>query len=97
ATTMGVLPADGPPVLNPPMDRPLRESDQLLVIAADSSAIEATAAPTGTDVDTSRIVEARPTVETPVRTLILGWNRRGAAIVGELDPYVPSGSYLLVV
>ena len=43
------------------------------------------------------IVAPVPRARTPERTLILGWNRRGPAIVRELDAYVTPGSRVVIV
>jgi hypothetical protein len=49
------------------------------------------------EVDEAAIHDGRPADPHPERTLLLGWNERGAAIVNELDRYVAAGSELLLV
>lgn len=82
--------------LNPAMDTLIADTDQLIFIAADDSAIHA-------DVTTTtHIVEAALSTGTtsqndPEHTLILGWNWRTATVIRELDNYVAAGSAITLV
>jgi hypothetical protein len=49
------------------------------------------------DIDTAAIQTAPATEKKPERTLLLGWNQRGAMIINELDKYVAPGSELVLV
>ncbi|HMN27195.1 MAG TPA: hypothetical protein PKE45_03500, partial [Caldilineaceae bacterium] len=82
--------------LNPPMDQRLASGDQLIFIAADENAIRLSqTAPA--QVDSTALRHAPPRQAGPERTLILGWNERAAAIIGELDYYVGSDSEVQLV
>jgi len=85
---------DGGIELNPESGRPLHAGDQLIVISEDDDTIfRATVAPIASDV----ISVAEDPVPTPLRTLILSWNRRALDVLRELDQYVASGSEVYVV
>jgi ion channel POLLUX/CASTOR len=95
ATVIGLQPAAGRPVINPPGDTPLGAGDRLIVIAPDDDRILPAAGPVV--VDESLIRSAAPHAAKAERTLILGWNRRAPAIIGELDAYVGPGSQVVVL
>ncbi|MCW5953609.1 MAG: hypothetical protein KIT69_15245, partial [Propionibacteriaceae bacterium] len=93
STAIGLI-RGGEILLNPPAATPMLEGDQLIVIAADDSAI-APAAPGA--VDTSIISTQLAPPVAPERTLILGYNAGVEEILRELAGYVPSGSSACVV
>ncbi|MGI5155616.1 CASTOR/POLLUX-related putative ion channel [Microbispora sp. CA-102843] len=91
ASVLG-LRTSGGVVLNPPPDRVVGASDELVVLAQDDSLIRLA---NGTvPVDERRIVSARAEEPAVERTLMVGWNDRAARIIGHLDGYVTSGSVL---
>lgn len=90
ATTMGLRRASGEVLINPPADTTLADDDEVILLAESSSAIRPADARPSTD--DAAISAKPPRVATPERTLILGWNRRGPAILGLLDRYLPEGS-----
>lgn len=96
SAVMGVVPRDGTPVLNPPMDTPLKEGDQLIVIAEDDDTTRLSGK-TEWGVDRGAVVTPTPRPPYPERTLILGWNRLAPAVINELDAYVAPGSTVTVV
>jgi voltage-gated potassium channel Kch len=96
AAVIGLLPNGGSPHLNPPMDTVLAAGDRLIVIAADDDRIHP-AADGPIPIDEGDLRTASRTVAMPERTLVLGWNHRAAAIIGELDAYVADGSEVVVV
>ncbi len=93
---IGIRDAEGRTRLNPPMDTIVAEGAELIAIAADDDRVVANGKPS-LAVDEAVIAEPAKTVRAPERTLILGWNGRGATIVAELDKYALPGSELLVV
>jgi voltage-gated potassium channel Kch len=95
ASVIGIRPAGGQPIVNPPMDTVLGPDDRLVVIAPDEDRIRPAAEPPTIDLSVLRTAPDRPA--NPERTLVLGWNRRGPAIVGELDAYVAPGSEVVIV
>lgn len=79
--------------LNPPMDTVIAADDAMVVIAEDARAVTVTpgdAAPV--DGEAIRNRHAVPT--SPKRILMLGWNRKGPAILNELSRSVQPGSVL---
>ena len=94
AIPVGVV-RDGQARLNPPPGETLAPGDRLVVLAEDSGAARLGAPASG--IDDAAIVAPRATTATPERTLILGWNGRGATVIRELDQYVAAGSQVLVV
>jgi ion channel POLLUX/CASTOR len=96
SSLIGARYADGRTVLNPRMDSVIADGDQLIVIAQDddTTTLSTTPAPA---IDRRLLREPATRPATPERTLILGWNRRGPAIVRELDQYVAAGSHVTVV
>jgi voltage-gated potassium channel Kch len=96
SAVIGVRFGDGRIALNPPMDTVLSAADRVIAISADDDTIRLS----GIDdlkVDEGAIRAAAPREPAPERTLVLGWNERAAAIIGELDNYVGRGSTVLVV
>ena len=92
---IGMRTADGKTQLLPAMDTKLTAGDELIVIAEDDDKIRAaTSVP---KIDEALLRPAATTERAPERTLILGWNGRGATIVSELDKYAMPGSELTVI
>jgi voltage-gated potassium channel Kch len=89
---IGLRRADGTVVVNPPMDTPISESDQMVVIADDDVLIRLADAPA--PVDEQAIVTVPDRVPTPDRTLLLGWNSRAPKILELLDGFAAAGSIL---
>ncbi len=90
ASVIGLVSPDGYAVLNPEADRPVGDSE-LIVIAEDDSVLGTTPKSAAT-VDASRITRAAVTPEQPTKALMLGWNERAATVVKELDNYAAPGS-----
>ena len=86
---------DGETRLAPPRAEVLREGDRLVLLAEDRDSARVSGEPAPVEVSAMRAPVARAAA--PERLLILGWNRHGAAVVRELDPYVAPGSELLAV
>jgi ion channel POLLUX/CASTOR len=92
ATVLGLLRADGSVVLNPPMDLPVRPTDQMIVLAEDDSTIRLAAGPP--QIAGGAIAVRRPWPPPAERVLLLGWNQRAVKVVEQLDEYVATGSHL---
>jgi voltage-gated potassium channel Kch len=92
---MGIASAGKPAGINPPMDTMIKPGDKLVLIAEDDDKIFLDGKQTRTSMD---LLVKRPTrVAKAEKTLILGWNWRGNAIIQELENYIPSGSKVRVV
>jgi voltage-gated potassium channel Kch len=96
STVIGILVAGQTPRLNPPMDTPVAAADQLIAISRDDDTVKV-GSQSATTVQPDLIVGPVERSRTPERTLILGWNWRGPAVVRELDAYVAPGSAIVIV
>jgi ion channel POLLUX/CASTOR len=94
SSLIGIVPSGGAPMLNPPMDRPIGAGDRLIFVAQDDDTIRRGDVPG--EPEHARIAEAGGEPRGPELTLVLGWNRRTAAVLLELDRYVAPGSRLTV-
>src|SRR6185503_10234080 len=94
SAVMGIQTEAGETLVNPPMDTKLGARDELIVISEDDTTVRLSGEK---DVREDAIALREPAKPAPERTLILGWNRRGARIVTELDAYVAAGSQTTVV
>lgn len=81
--------------LNPPMDTPIAPGDRIIAISEDDDTLRVTNALVPVEESALRRLPRAP--ERPERFLLLEWNRRGIALIRELDNYVPQGSSLDVV
>jgi hypothetical protein len=93
-SVMGICPRDGKPLVNPPMNTPIRPGDKLIVIAQDDDAIVVKPAPMP-DLSVLNLVDEPE--QRAERSLILGWNWRAPSVINELDAYVTPGSVVHVV
>lgn len=93
ATLVGVSRADGTVRLNPPAAAVFAADDEVIAISAQDTLLYSASVRT----DEDAIVKAWPARRAPIRLLILGWNRRSALIIRQLDSYVPAGSRFDIV
>jgi ion channel POLLUX/CASTOR len=96
SAVIGIFTASGQSFLNPAMDTMIGEKDQLILIAEDDDKV-AFAPNQYHPADPSLLASRIAQKPKPEKTLVLGWNWRGTAILQELDRYVPAGSKTLVV
>ncbi len=96
STVIGLRPAGGGALLNPPMDRVIEAGDHLIAISEDDDTIKLSGL-NDFDIDQSAIRAAKSAKPKPERTLILGWNWRVPTIINELDNYVAPKSSVIVV
>lgn len=94
ASVLGIV-RGGKTQLLPPMDMVLESSDELIVVAADDSAI-GDCRPHAVDV-ANRLVSAEISGPTVQHTVMFWWEPRAMAMIRELDPYVAPGSRLQVI
>jgi hypothetical protein len=95
-SVMGLRQAAGRVKINPPMETLIQDGDQLITIAEDDDKVVYSGF-SRVQIDESAIRQAGEEVSQPERILILGWNKRGATIVRELDNYVAPNSFLKIV
>jgi len=82
--------------LKPSMDYVIEDGDEVIAIAEDDDKLIADAHATYTIMEDAIETEILPSTAEPEYILILGWNENAAAIIAELDGYVPGGSFLAV-
>ncbi|MBV8692354.1 MAG: hypothetical protein JOY57_11890 [Actinobacteria bacterium] len=87
--------AGGEVELNPPPDTVLGAGDQLILVAADDSAVAFTG------VQDLPAVPPRPSAGASARAAthvaVVGWSRFGAKVLKELDEFLPAGSRVDIV
>ena len=96
SAVMGMRFADGKVKVNPPMDTIITEGDFIIAISEDDDTVIANGK-SDTEIKNEAIVHGAPDILPPEKTLILGWNRRGLAIIRELDNYLTKGSEVMIV
>jgi hypothetical protein len=82
--------------LNPPMETPIKASDQIIAISKDDGTIQLSNL-LEYKIDPAVIHITPPSPKKPEHTLILGWNRRSSLIIEYLDYYVAPQSEVMVV
>ena len=92
-TPIGLCNTAGVVHLNPDMNTVIAADERLIIIAEDDASIRLSAP---AEPDPAAIAQPAPIEKKPERTLILGWNRRGAIIAHELSRYVAKGSVLVI-
>jgi voltage-gated potassium channel Kch len=95
SAVIGLRPAAGEPMLNPPMDTPINSGDRLIVIAENADDIKLSNTVAAPEAAAILLAESAPSMAESL--LVLGWNWRGALIISELDSYVSRGSRVHVV
>jgi voltage-gated potassium channel Kch len=94
AIPVGIV-RDGRADLNPSPARVIAAGDRLVLLAEDHDSARVSREPA--PVDAAALREPAVCDPEPERILVLGWNRRGAAIIRELDHYVAAGSEVVAV
>ncbi|MEI6852952.1 MAG: NAD-binding protein, partial [Bacteroidota bacterium] len=92
---VGMKTVEGDVLVNPPMDKVFREGDEVMDITEDDDTL--VISKQAGSVDADKIKEAAERIIDTERTLILGWNHRGRAIMRELNNYVKPGSEIKIV
>lgn len=96
SSIMGFIDSSGSVRINPAMDTVITPGSQVIAVTEDDDTI-VLSGKMDFDVDAPAMANINPTEPAAERSLILGWNEKGASIVKELDQYVPAGSELLIV
>jgi len=96
SAVLGLMRANGETLINPPMDTIFQSGDRVIAISEDDDTLVLS------DDDLARadenaIIPAPTRNAVPERTLVLGWNPKGEAILRELDNYVAQGSEVVVM
>lgn len=96
SAVMGIKPAEGPPMLNPPMDTVLGEGDGIIAISEDDDTVVLSGRKTF-DISEGSIRSGGSDESSPARIIMLGWNWRAPIIIRELDSYLMPGSFMRIV
>src|SRR5688572_7399155 len=97
STVMGVMRANGDVLINPPMETPFGQGDQVIAISEDDDTLVISKESGGGLPDTGAIANRARLAAAPERILILGWNEKAEAIISELDNYVAAGSETIII
>lgn len=92
---IGLRRADGVH-LNPGMDTVIVQGDSMIVVTEDDDTAKASPG-VAYEINEAAIRTGTIVEPQPEHILILGWNRRGPAIISELENYVMTGSTVTVV
>ena len=95
SSVIGLFTADGEALINPPMDRPLGESEFVIAISEDDDTVIANGR-MNYQADPALYNRDGVSLAKEENTLVLGWNDKGCRIVAELDNYVKQGSRVTV-
>lgn len=96
SAVIGLMRANGETLINPQMDTRFDAGDQVIAISEDDDTLVLSADELAR-ADHSAVIEAPARAPKPERTLVLGWNPKGEAILRELDNYVAEGSEVVVM
>ncbi len=95
SSIIGLCPKEGKPKLNPTMDTVIQAGDSIVAISWDDDTVILTGMKSS--IQETLILLRQPAHAVPEHTLILGWNKRAATIIRELDNYVAPESEVMVV
>jgi ion channel POLLUX/CASTOR len=95
ASVIGIQNPQGSIELNPPQNRVLERSENIIVIAEDDDTAKASSLPA--NIEEKLIVQGIPSQLKSEHTLILGWNIRVPSMIKQLDEYVNPNSSVTVV
>jgi Trk K+ transport system NAD-binding subunit len=96
SAVMGFMRSDGKVMINPPMDTIIQKGDQIIAITENDESLIPSEKPAPA-ADKANIREGQRVPAGKEKTLVLGWNEKGATIVTELDNYVGVGSEVLII
>ncbi|MFY9260816.1 MAG: hypothetical protein WAO71_09950 [Gallionella sp.] len=96
STVIGILTQAGDALINPSMDTVFHAGDAVIAISEDEDTVQLSGK-TGFDIQESSFNRLEDKPAAIERTLILGWNTRGAKIIAELDNYVALDSEVMIV
>ncbi len=96
SAVMGICKKDGKTFVNPDLSTVIEEGDSIIAISEDDDTIILSGL-TDYKINNEIIRTVIPPKPFPEKTLILGWNEKGAKIIKELDNYVEEGSLVAVL
>ena len=93
---IGIAPAAGRVLLNPPADSLIASGDEIIAISADDTTVHLSGIEKP-EIRQDLIVDGPAAEPQPEHTLILGWNRHTPTIIAELRQLTPPGSTITVL
>ncbi|MCD4701906.1 MAG: potassium transporter TrkA [Candidatus Aegiribacteria sp.] len=96
SSVIGIISANGQPVLNPPMDTIISKGDRIIAVSEDDDTLILSGRD-NLEIDREAIRRDFKEMKSPGRIIMLGWNWRAPIIIRELDNYVQPGSFMKVV
>ncbi len=98
SAVIGLQWANGSVKINPPIETIIGADDNIIAVTQDDDTLLVSGfSAAQMAIDEAAIRVAQSGAAAPERTLILGWNARGCAMIRELDSYVAPGSSVTVV
>ncbi|HOY32399.1 MAG TPA: NAD-binding protein [Bacteroidales bacterium] len=95
SAVVGMKTAGGKVMVNPPAETVFSKGDQVMAITEDDDTL-VIARQKGI-ADLTKIKNLQPEEQGTEKTLILGWNHRGKAIIREMNNYAKENSEILIV
>jgi len=95
SSLFGLQKSDGSTVINPPMDTLIQKGDEVICISEDDDTIILNGKKSVINEDAISSKSEEEKINE--KTLIMGWNKRGSIIAGELDAYVATGSEITII
>ncbi len=95
SAVIGIRFKDGRLKMNPPMETVIEAGDKIIAVSEDDDTVILNGK--NTVIDSGAFSSITPAPAPAEHTLILGWNRRGLAIIRELENYLAKGSEVTVV
>ena len=96
STLIGFRDPDGAIAINPGMETPIPAGAHIIAISEDDDTVRVSEK-TDLAIEGSAIRSPDYVTIIPARVLVLGWNRRAALVINELDEYLHRGSLVNVV
>jgi len=96
SSIIGIFTKDEEVLINPPMDTMFNAGDSIIAISEDDDTVKVSGK-SNFNIQTDLFKRHEGAEAGVEKTLILGWNNRGARIIEELDNYVAAGSEVMIL
>jgi ion channel POLLUX/CASTOR len=93
---MGLVKADNSVLINPQMNTKIEKGDQVIAVSADDDTVILSDKQNYGVEETAIELKSRAEAQKE-KSLLLGWNQKGARILSELDNYVKEGSEAIIL
>ena len=96
SSIIGIFTKDEEVLINPPMDTMFNAGDSVIAISEDDDTVKVSGK-SNFNIQTDLFKRNEGAEAGVEKTLVLGWNNRGARIIEELDNYVAAGSEVMIL